>query len=256
MGAERGGTDLDFFAHLEDLRRRLVAAFAVLILASAAAFSRMDSLIPFLTGPAARAGIRLYAMAPFEKFAAYLKASVLAGATLALPVAAALLAAFVAPALKSASRRLLAPGIAAVCLFVLSGVALAWFAMVPFAIGFFARFASSDGIEPLWSLGSYISLVAGLVAATAIVCLIPPLLLGFIKAGILRTSTLAKGRRYAIVAIAAIAGIVTPTVDVVSQVVVGAAMWGLFELTLLIGRLIESGRARREAPKGGLVGQA
>jgi len=252
---EQGAAGLDFFGHLEELRRRLITIFAAFVLAFAAFFALMDRLMPIVTTPADRLGIKLYAMAPFEKFAAYMKASALAGATVTLPVALALAALFVAPALGPRWRRLLAPGIAIACLFVLAGVALAWFALVPFAVGFFARFAPGDGIESLWSLASYISLVAGLVAATALVFLTPPLLLALVGSGLVKASTLARGRRYAIVAIAVVAGVVTPTVDVVSQVAVGAALWALFEITLVLCRIIDPEGKRRRAEKEAIDGQ-
>lgn len=245
MAARRGEAEMDFFGHLEALRHRLLAAFLAFIAAALAAFSLMDSLLPFLVRPAERLGIKLYAMAPLDKLAAYMKASAIAGTALALPIAIALAASFVAPALSPRARKLLAPGIALVCLFVSAGVALAWFALVPFAIGFFARFGSGDGIAPLWSLGSYISLVAGLVAGTGLACLAPPILLALVRAGVVEVAALARGRRYAIVAIAVVAAVVTPTVDVVSQLIVGAALWGLFEITLILGRIITPGRARR-----------
>jgi sec-independent protein translocase protein TatC len=210
----------------------------------------MDRLMPVLTSPAERLGMKLYAMAPLEKLAAYVKVSAVAGAGIALPIAVALASSFVAPALKPRSRRLLAPGAIILCLFVLSGAALAWFALLPFALGFFARFASGDGIGALWSLGSYVSLVAGLVAATAVICLVPPVLLALIRTGLLEADALARKRRHAVVAIAIVAALLTPTVDVVSQAVVGAAMWVLFEITLLLGRII----APREETKETLDG--
>ena len=255
MPGDQGKTELDFFGHLEELRRCLVTIFTAFVLASAAFFALMDRLMPILTAPAERFGIKLYAMAPFEKFAAYMKASALAGATVALPVAMALAAAFVAPALDPRWRKLLVPSIVTVCLFVLAGVALAWFALVPFTVGFFVRFAPGDGIEPLWSLASYISLVAGLVAATALVCLAPPLMLALVRSGLVKASTLGRGRRYAIVAIAVVAGVVTPTVDVVSQVAVGAALWALFEITLVLCRIVAPERERRRAEGEAIDGQ-
>jgi sec-independent protein translocase protein TatC len=247
--------EMDFFGHLESLRRRVIAALLVFLAAAILFFSLMDRIMPLLTSSAGRMGIKLYVMAPFEKLIAYMKASALLGAAAALPVAASLAGSFVAPALGARARRLIAPAIAIVCLFVLAGAVLAWFVMVPFAVGFFANFSSGDGIEPLWSLGSYISLVSGLVAAMALVCLIPPVLLAFIRAGLLQVSTLAKGRRHAIVAIAIIAAVVTPTVDVVTQCIVGTAMWGLFEITLILGRIIAPSRVPTENRTEAIDGQ-
>jgi sec-independent protein translocase protein TatC len=238
--------EMGFFDHFEELRLRVVAVFLVFVLATLGAFSLMDRIMPLLSLPAADFGVRLYALSPFEKFIAYLKASALLGAAFTLPVAAALVASFVAPALGPRARRALIPALVLVCGFVLAGAALAWLVMVPFAIRFFAHFAAGDGIEPLWSLGSYVSLVAGLVSATALLCLVPPALLGLIRAGLLRVEALARRRREIIVAIAIVAAVLTPTVDVVSQCAVGVVLWAMFELTLLLGRLIAPARAARE----------
>lgn len=238
---ERRGPDLDFFDHLDSLRRRVVAAFAVFIAAAAAAFAFMDRLLPLVSAPALRTGLKLYATAPFEKLFVYLKVSAVIGLAITLPVTVSLLATFVSPALAPKTRRLLVPCLAVILLFLAAGAALSWFFMVPFAVGFFAEFAAGDGVLPLWSLGSYVSLVSGLVLSGALVFLVPPFLLALIRLGIVRTGTLAAGRRYAIVGIALAAGVLTPTVDVVSQCIVGAVLWGLFEITLLAGRFMEPG---------------
>jgi sec-independent protein translocase protein TatC len=254
-GEEKAPRERGFFDHLEILRRGIVGVLLAFLAAASAAFAFMDRIMPLFTAPATKMGLSLYALAPFEKFTSYLKASALLGAIAAIPLAASLAAAFVAPALSPKARRSLGPGVAILCLFVLAGAALAWIVMVPFAVGFFASFASGDGIKPMWSLGSYVSLASGLVAAMALIFLAPPVLLALMRAGILKASTLAKGRRYAIVAIAIVAGVVTPTVDAISQCIVGASLWGLFELTLLLGRIIAPSEGRRGPSTEVLDGQ-
>jgi len=234
---------MDFFDHLEILRRGIIVVFLVFAVCMALAFTLMDRIMPFFTASAGRSGLELYAFAPLEKFTAYLKISALAGCAVAIPLALVLAAAFVAPALEKRQRMLLAAGVPLVCAFVFAGAALAWFVLIPFAVGFFSNFASGDGIVPLWSLDSFVSLSAGLIAAMMLVCLIPPILLGLIRAGIVSVRFLARGRRFVIVAIAIFAAVITPTVDVVSQGIVGLSMWALFEITLLAGRFIEPRRS-------------
>jgi len=244
---------MDFFDHLEILRRGVIAVFLVFAVCAATAFYLMDGIMPFFTASAGRSGLVLYAFAPLEKFTAYLKISALAGLAAAIPLALVLVAAFVAPALEKKQRIFLAAGIPLACAFVLAGAALAWFVLIPFAVGFFSNFASSDGILPMWSLESFVSLSAGLIAAMMLVCLIPPLLLGLIRAGIVKVRFLARGRRFVIVAIAIFAAVITPTVDVVSQGIVGVCMWALFEITLIAGRFLEPRRnteLRKQAGSG------
>ena len=119
------------------------------------------------------------------------------------------------------------------------------------------------GIEGMLLGGAFTGVVigslwggwAGLVAATALVCLAPPLMLALVRSGLVKASTLGRGRRYAIVAIAVVAGVVTPTVDVVSQVAVGAALWALFEITLVLCRIVAPERERRRAEGEAIDGQ-
>jgi sec-independent protein translocase protein TatC len=249
MPGTRIGAEMGFYDHLDVLRRGIIVSLFVFVLAASAFFIFMDDLMPFILLPIRNLGIKLYTHAPYEKFTAYLKASAVLGAGLAIPVAAGLASAFIAPALGQRARKSIAFILVALLAFALAGAALAWFAFVPVVVRFFARFAAGDGIDPMWSLNSFVSLIAGLIAATGIVCLVPPSLLVLMRFGIVKPSTLAKGRRYAIVAIAVIAGVITPTVDVVTQLVAAAAMWGLFEITLLLGRLVSPERKRRGETK-------
>ena len=241
---EKRGPEMDFFGHLEILRRGIVAVLLFFLVAVFLLFTFMDEIMPSVVAPAASLGVKLYALSPFEKFFSYLKVSALLGLAAALPFAALLAAVFTAPALEPRSRRFLGPVVAAVLLFVLAGAALAWFVLLPFAIRFFAGFSPADGIEPLWGLGSYVSLAAGLLLASSLVFLVPPVLLAAFRIGLVSPAALAKRRRYAIVAIAVAAGVLTPTVDVVTQALVGAVMWLLYELTLLAGRFLAKDRGR------------
>lgn len=249
MPGTRTGAEMGFYDHLDVLRRGIIVSLVVFVLAAFAFFIFMDDLMPFILLPIRKLGIKLYTHAPYEKFTAYFKASAVLAAGLAIPVASSLAASFIAPALSPQARKSIAFILIALLAFALAGAALAWFAFVPVVVRFFALFARGDGIDPLWSLGSFISLIASLVAATGIVCLVPPSLLALMRFGIVKPSSLAKGRRYAIVAIAVIAGAITPTVDVVTQLVAAAAMWGLFEITLLLGRLVSPERKRRMETK-------
>jgi len=247
MPGTRIGAEMGFFDHLELLRRGIIVSLAVFAVAACAFFFFMDGMMPFIIAPIKAMGLKLYTHAPYEKFTAYLKASAVLGACAAAPVAASLAAAFLAPALEPRARRSVSAILIAVIAFAFAGAALAWFYLVPWVVRFFAGFASGDGIVPLWSLDSFVSLAAGLIAAAGLVCLVPPCLMVLMRFGFVKPSTLAKGRRYAIVAIAIVAGVITPTVDVVTQLIAAAAMWGLFEITLLIGRIISPRADKRAA---------
>jgi sec-independent protein translocase protein TatC len=65
------------------------------------------------------------------------------------------------------------------------------------------------------------------------------------QVGIVSSSLLRKGRRYAIVGIAAFSALVTPN-DVISMFVMAVPVYLLYEISIWIVSAIEAARSRRE----------
>jgi sec-independent protein translocase protein TatC len=100
---------------------------------------------------------------------------------------------------------------------------------------FFLRFASGDGIQPLWGFREYLAVLYGLMLAAGLLLQTPLLLLCSFALGITTPKKIARFRPHIIFLIFLVAGICTPP-DVISQVALGVPLYLLFELTLFIGR--------------------
>ncbi|MDR1515052.1 MAG: twin-arginine translocase subunit TatC [Synergistaceae bacterium] len=232
LGGESGWED-----HLDELRRRVIAVLVVFSASALAAFVFSDNLAAFLMSPVSGLGVKLYTFAPAEKFTAYLRLSVWTGVLMSLPFALLQIGAFVWPALIGNERRYAAAALLLIPLLFISGSALTYKFLAPVVLKFFLSFGASDAVQQLWGFSEYLSMLAALMIASGLLLETPLVLLASFALGILTPKRVSRFRPHIIVALFLIAGICTPP-DVISQIALGVPLYLLFELTLLIGRLI------------------
>jgi sec-independent protein translocase protein TatC len=84
-----------------------------------------------------------------------------------------------------------------------------------------------------------------LILAFGISFELPVLLVLLCRVGLVHSSQLAEKRRYAIVALVTFAAIVTPP-DVFSQLALAIPLYALYELSIVIARMIEKDRRETE----------
>jgi sec-independent protein translocase protein TatC len=107
---------------------------------------------------------------------------------------------------------------------------------------FFASFQLGEGVENIWRIGEVIGLIVQTCLAVGLVFQLPILLWGLSQAGIVTARGLRKGRRYAIAAAVILGGILTPSPDVLSQLLLAIPLWGLYELSIGVVALSERRR--------------
>lgn len=229
--------------HLEDLRRVIIVSLSAVAAGSCLAWFFSGRLIDWLIEPARRiiAG-PLYFFNPNDAFVIRIQVSVAAGVLLAVPVIAAQIWTFVAPALFPNEKKAMMPWAAATAVLFLAGSAFGYFFILPTSLQFTMSFAS-ESLQPMISIREYLALAGDLVLASGVAFDFPVVVVAAVAAGLVRTATLARFRRHAYVVIAVIAAILTPP-DVMSQMLLGIPMLVLFEGSLLTARLLEKARTR------------
>lgn len=219
--------EMTLVGHLGELRRRIVISVIALVVGTIVAYVYVDELMKFVTGPAGK----LYFMSPAEGFFAYLKLAVFVGFMLALPVVLWQVWAFVAPALTPGEKRwaiIMVPG--SVLLFFI-GVAFAYFLVWPATIKFFLGFGS-ESLQPMLSLGQYLSFMLSFILPFGIIFNLPLGLLVLAKMGIISSAFLAKQRRVMILVAFIAGGIITPTPDIFSQTMMAIPIIFLYEASI------------------------
>lgn len=227
--------------HLIEFRRRVGICLLAFFAATIFSYYFAADIYGFLVRPLAEAlpeHRRLIYTGLAEAFLTYLRLAAFAGFLLSFPVVAAQVYLFLAPGLYKRERRALIPYLAAAPALFLLGAAFVYYLIFPAAWRFFAGFESAGGagglpIELEARVAEYLSLSMHLIIAFGLSFQLPVVLVLLVRAGILPVEKLKAGRRYAIVAIVAVAAVITPP-DVFSQIALSVPLYLLYEVSILL----------------------
>ena len=168
------------------------------------------------------------------QFMAHIKVALGAGLILVSPYLIVQLYGFVAPALYDKEKRHAAPIIIWGALLFILGVLMNYFIIFPFAFRFLFNYQVYSEVYNQISLSSYISNLLMLSLLMGILFEIPIVNYLLAKAGLLQAGTLKKYRRHAIVGIAIVAAVITPTGDAVTLMLVTLPIYLLYEISIII----------------------
>ncbi|HLC02476.1 MAG TPA: twin-arginine translocase subunit TatC [Anaerolineales bacterium] len=227
--------------HLEALRGHLLRSVAVLALTTGLSFAVASKILAWLTEPIG--GIQaLQAIEVTESIGAYMRVSLLSGFALAFPYICFEFFAFINPGLRRRERLLILTAIPAAFVLFLTGLAFAYFVMLPAALPFLLNFMGiSTRVRPM----NYVRFVTGLMFWIGVSFQFPLVIYALAAIGIVNARALMNGWRFAVVGIAVLAAAVTPTVDPVNMALVMAPMVVLYFMS--IGLAAIAGRRREPA---------
>jgi sec-independent protein translocase protein TatC len=238
MTAEQDANDLDrmtIIDHLGELRDRLIKSVLALLVGTVFSLAFTPRVLEFLILP--MGGNLPISLKPTESVIIYFKVALICGAVLAMPVIVYQFIRFLLPGLtetESKYLRVVIPG--AAILFAL-GVGFASFVMLPLSLDFLQGFLSYL-ILPTYSIGNYISFVTSMMFWVGIMFETPLIIAFLARVGIVSPQMLARNRKYAIVLLAVLAAVITPTPDPVNMALVLVPLLVLFEVGVILARLL------------------
>lgn len=240
---------LPLTAHLQELRRRLILSFVAIGVGFVICYVFADSLFEILANPLMKmmpAGGTLIFTSVAEAFFTYMKVGFIAGAILASPFILYQVWAFVAPGLYRNEKRYVVPFILGGSLFFTLGVLFGYFVAIPVGFRFLLGFAS-DFIKQLPSMKEYLTFTIKFLLAFGLVFEFPVVLVFLARIGVVDAKMLAKQRKYAILLVFIVAAAVTPSPDLLTQVLTAVPLIGLYELSILLSRVF--GKRKPEIPE-------
>lgn len=121
------------------------------------------------------------------------------------------------------------------------GILFGYYFLSPLSINFLGSYKVSELVSNEINLDSYVSFIATLTFATGLIFEMPILVYFLAKIGILGSGWMRKNRRYAVVVILVLAGLLTPSPDIASMVMMFIPLYGLYELSILVAVRVEKG---------------
>lgn len=228
--------------HLEELRRRLLICVIAVAAGCLAGFVYATPLLAWLKHPADAWLPTLAFFSPTESLGAYLRVAVTAGVVIALPIVLYQIWAFVESALSRTERLY---GLLFVwmgsALFI-AGAALAYSVLLPASLKLLLSIGG-DALQPMISVSRYLSFALGLMLACGLLCELPLAVLLLAAIGIVTPQGLRRWRGVALVALVTLAALLTPTTDALSLVLMAVPLVLLYELSILLARVVRPSHA-------------
>ncbi|TAL86084.1 MAG: twin-arginine translocase subunit TatC [Rhodanobacter sp.] len=236
------------FAHLLELRSRLLRAVATVVLVLVALVPFANRLYSELAEPlVARMpqGAHMIATEVTSPFLTPLKLAFYVALFVSMPMILYQLWAFVSPGLYRHEKRLARPLLAAALVLFYLGGAFAYFLVLPAAFHFLIA-VTPQGVEMMTDITHYLDFVMLMFFAFGLCFEVPVAVVILAAVGVVDLAKLRSGRRYAVVGAFAIAAMITPP-DITSMMMLGIPMCLLYELGILaVSWLIKPGDAKSE----------
>jgi sec-independent protein translocase protein TatC len=231
--ADNGEAAMSILDHLRELRRRLLKAAVALAVTTLLTSYFAGDIIKFLIEPY---GNRLQTLGPTENVITYFRVALLSGAALAMPVIVYQVLGFVIPGLTRAERRWLYISVPFTTLLFAIGILFAWLVMVPSAVGFLANFREDLFLNE-WTANEYTSFVVSVAFWIGVSFQTPLVIFILAKVGLVTPGFLARHGRFAVVLIAVLAAVITPTVDPFNMALLMLPLLGLYGLSIVLAML-------------------
>lgn len=231
--------EMSFLDHLEELRWRLIKAVIGIIIGGIIAGIFVDQIMnDFLLAPAKNTvpPLELINLKPYGQLVLYMEVVLVCGVILSIPNIFYQLWKFIEPGLLPGERKYISWIVVFSSLCFLGGIAFAYFVMLPTALKFFAAFGT-QAIANNIAVNEYFSFVISVMLAAGIVFELPMVSFFLSKLGILTPKFMRRYRKHAIVIILILAGILTPSPDITSQLLLGIPLLILYEISIIISKL-------------------
>jgi sec-independent protein translocase protein TatC len=233
--------------HLEALRKVIMVSVIAILVTSVAAFALVDPLLSIVLRPANDAHIRLVYTGVTEGIFFKLHVALVFGAVAASPILLWQFWRFLVPALYPNERRYIARLVPLSIILFMGGVVFGYLTVLPILLFFLIKFSSE--FQELITISNYLTFTEHLLIPFGLLFEYPLLVYFLAKIGILTPEKLVKYRKYAIVGIVIVASILTPSPDPFSTLLVAVPMLVLYEVGILVSRIVFRKKKRLELQK-------
>ncbi len=250
---ENATAKMSFFDHLTELRKRLLYSVTAIGLGLCIGLYYSQEAFTFLAKPMLKAlrdakmEDRLVYTSPLGPLHVFITVGLYLGIVIASPYVLYQLWLFIAPGLYRHERRAVASFVVSSVLLFLAGMAFGYWVMLPMTLGFLLTIGSPGQFRPMISMNDYFDMTLVIELGLGLVFQLPILIFFLSLFGIVTPRFLWNNFRYAVLIIAIIAAVVTPTTDALTMTIFMAPMILLYLLGIGVSALVVRRKRRSEA---------
>lgn len=249
--------EMSFFDHLDELRKHIMKSVIAVIVVSIIAFIYMDVIFhDILMAPSrpdfftfrilcqyfdycvGTMDFKLMSRTMTGQFTMHIMAAIIAGVILAFPFIVYQIWSFIAPALSINERKNVKGVVFGVSFLFFVGILFGYYIISPLAINFLANYKLDPSIENSFDVTSYISTLCMMALGGGVIFQLPVVVYFLSVMGMMTPMFMKNYRRHAIIVMAVISAIVTPSPDVLSQMLMLVPMLLLYELSIFVSAVV------------------
>jgi sec-independent protein translocase protein TatC len=245
------GGKMSFFEHLVDLRKRLINSAIAIAIGAMIGVAVSQKVIGFISIPMQEALRRqhlddkLIYTSPAGLINIIITFGIYIGVVLAAPFVLYQVWLFIAPGLYKHERKAVTTFIFSSLLLFLAGISFGYFIMLPYMLDFLTSFQGP--FKPLISINEYFDFIFIVLLGLGVIFELPVLIFFLALFNIVTPKFLWKNVRYAILIIAVVAAIVTPTPDATTMLVFMAPMLLLYFVGIGVAAMVVRNKAKQAA---------
>ena len=229
-----------FIDHILELRSRILKVLLSIIICSIFGYLNADAIISFLLFPTNDPSISLQVLKITSIFNIKLMVSFFFGLTLSFPVLMYQLLSFIVPAFRNNITTYRIIIFIIISLFLLMvGICFGYYVLIPFSINFFKSISLPllNSVSLNYTLENYLVYLVWILVISSLIYQIPLFMFFIVKMGFIDIKWLRTNRRYVIVVFFILSALFTPP-DPISQLMVALPLISLYEITIIIIRLL------------------
>jgi sec-independent protein translocase protein TatC len=235
---------MGFLDHLDELRKRIVYSIYAIIAGCILPFYYWEKLFTYLTNYFKQYGGTLIYMRPMGAFMFSMKICFLAGLLIAAPFVFMQFWLFVAPGLYAREKKVVIPFVFFSSMLFASGAIFAHRVAFPSMWRFFASYNGMGGLQFFPTIDETFSFYVKMILGLGAVFQMPLVVYFLSRFGIVSAGFLIKQFKYAVLIIFIVAAVVTPSADMVTQIIFAAPMLVLYVISIGVAWLF--GRTKKK----------
>lgn len=249
--------EMSFFDHLDELRKYIIRSVIAVVVFSIIAFIYMDVIFhDVLMAPSrpdfptfqvlckyfnyciGEMNFKLMSRTMTGQFTMHLVASMVTGVIVAFPFIVYQLWLFIAPALHVNERKNVRGIVLGISVLFFIGILFGYYIISPLAIDFLANYKLDESIENSFDVTSYISTLCMMALGGGVIFQLPVVVYFLSVMGLLTPMFMRNYRRHAVLIMAVLSAILTPSPDMLSMLLMLTPMYLLYELSIFVSAIV------------------